>query len=66
MSDDGDYPEDLLDVCLTRTFLDDFQVDKCPKCGRGDRLQFYGVQALFQYRADGVEELVPYEDDEDD
>ena len=40
MTDDDDYPEDLLDECLTRLFLDSFQVDKCDKCGRGDELPF--------------------------
>ena len=59
---DDDYPEDLLDVCLTRGFLDNFQVAKCPKCGRGDNLDFFGIQLLLQYREDGVVTLEQYED----
>ena len=47
-------PEDLLDVCLTRGFLDNFLVDKCSKCGRGDRLTFTDLQALLSYYEDGI------------
>lgn len=61
-----DYPEDLLDMCLTRGFLDNFQVDKCPKCGRGDKLEFWHIQELLQYREDGVVTLEQYEDEEND
>ena len=56
----NDENEDLLDVCLTRGGLDNFTVNKCDKCGRGDSLSFFGLQMLLQYRADGIEELEQY------